>query len=517
VQSNCLSVIPLETEFGRKRAIDQSSCNKDFSCLNGFCPSLVTVEGGQPRAGRAIDADESAFAELPVPPLADTRKPFNILLTGVGGTGVVTLGALLGMAAHLDGKGVSVLDMTGLAQKFGAVFAHLRIADRPQDIHAARIATGEADVVIGGDLVVAASAEALSKVLAGKTRAVVNVAETPTAEFTRNPDWQFPQAQLRALLDDACGPGQTLFLDAAELARRLMGDTIYGNLFLLGVAWQRGLVPVSLAALEQAIELNGTAVERNRKAFLWGRRTAHDGDAVRRLSETATATKSSKGERFSRSLEEIIARRREDLTAYQNVRYAERYGALVSRVQNFESALGRPSTALSEAVARNYYKLLAYKDEYEVARLHSDPAFGEQLRAQFEGNFSLRFHLAPPLFARPDLHTGRIEKHAYGAWMLHAFNLLRRLKFLRGTIFDPFAHSAERRLDRQLLANYEADVELILRRLASGDEETLNTALELASLPEQIRGFAHIRAAAAERAGEQRAALRRLLAATATT
>ncbi len=517
VQSNCLSVIPLNTEFGRKRAIDQSSCNKDFSCLNGLCPSLVTVEGGGPRAGRAISADESVFADLPSPPLADTRKPFNILLTGVGGTGVVTLGALLGMAAHIDGKGVSVLDMTGLAQKFGAVFAHLRIADRPEDIHAARIATGEADAVIGGDLVVAASAEALAKVLAGKTRAVVNVAETPTADFTRNPDWHFPQAQLRALLDDACGDGQTLFLDAAELAHRLMGDTIYSNLFLLGVAWQRGLVPLSLTALEQAIELNGTAVEHNRKAFLWGRRTAHDGDAVRRLSEPEKRTSAPHEQGFSHTLDETIAHRQKALTAYQDARYAERYATLVSRVRRAEAATGGDSTLLSLAVAHNYYRLLAYKDEYEVARLHSDPAFAEQLCAEFEGDFSLRFHLAAPLFARPDAHTGRVEKHAYGPWMRGVFAVLRRFKFLRGTFCDPFAHSAERRLERQLLADYEADVELILDKLARRDDSTLEKAVELARLPEQIRGFAHVKAAAAERAGEQRAALRRQLRAEAAT
>ncbi|HNI50839.1 MAG TPA: indolepyruvate ferredoxin oxidoreductase family protein [Accumulibacter sp.] len=516
VQSNCLSVVPLDTEFGRKRAIDQSSCNKDFSCLNGFCPSLVTVEGGRLRAGKAIDSGQGDLGELPAPPLPDTKKPFNILLTGVGGTGIVTLGAVLGMAAHLDGKGVSVLDMTGLAQKFGAVFAHLRIADRPEDLHAARIATGEADALIGGDLVVAASPEALSKVVAGKTRAVVNVAETPTADFTRNPDWQFPQAQLRALLDDTCGPGQTLFLDAADLARRLLGNTIYTNLFMLGVAWQRGLVPVSLAALEKAIELNGTATERNREAFVWGRWAAHDGDRVRRLSEPE-AMQTADGQGPSDTLAEIVRRRREALVAYQNVRYAERYSALLSRVRQVEAAAGRQSSTLAEAVARNYYKLLAYKDEYEVARLHSDAAFHEQLRAEFEGDFSLHFHLAPPLFARPDRVTGRIEKRAYGPWMLRAFALLRHLKFLRGTFFDPFARSAERRLERQLLAEYEADIELIVQKLTPGDEPTLNAAIELASLPEKIRGFAHVKAKAAEQTRERRATLRQILLANAAS
>ncbi|ACV36768.1 indolepyruvate ferredoxin oxidoreductase family protein [Accumulibacter sp.] len=519
VQSNCLSVIPVETEFGRKRAIDQSSCNKDFSCVNGFCPSFVSVEGGRLRAGRAIATDDgasasafddafaTAFAKLPDPVLADTRHPFNILITGVGGTGVVTLGALLGMAAHLDGKGVSVLDMTGLAQKFGAVFSHLRIADRPEDLHAARIATGEAHAVIGGDLVVTAGAEALSKVLAGKTRAVVNVAATPTAEFTHNPDWQFPQQAMQARVDEACGAGRTLFLDTAEMARRLMGDALYGNLFLLGVAWQRGLVPLSLAAIDQSIELNGAAVEKNRQAFLWGRRAAHDPEAVRRLLQPAgTPT----ARPISRSLDETIERRVETLTAYQDARYAERYRTLVERVRAAEAPL--QSTALTEAVARAYCKLLAVKDEYEVARLHADPAFRRQLCEAFEGNFSLRFHLAPPLLARPDPQTGRIRKRSYGAWMMTAFTCLSRLKGLRGTLLDPFGRTEERRMERQLITDYEADIELILAQLKP---ETLAGAIELASVPEQIRGFGHVKAASVLQARARRDALRQQLRAPA--
>ncbi|HMW80188.1 MAG TPA: indolepyruvate ferredoxin oxidoreductase family protein, partial [Accumulibacter sp.] len=296
----------------------------------------------------------------------------------------------------------------------------------------------------------------------------------------------------------------------------LLGNTIYTNLFMLGVAWQRGLVPVSLAALEKAIELNGTATERNRQAFVWGRWAAHDGDRVRRLSEPE-AMQTADGQGPSDTLAEIVRRRREALVAYQNVRYAERYSALLSRVRQAEAAAGRQSSTLAEAVARNYYKLLAYKDEYEVARLHSDAAFHEQLRAEFEGDFSLHFHLAPPLFARPDRVTGRIEKRAYGPWMLRAFALLRHLKFLRGTFFDPFARSAERRLERQLLAEYEADIELIVQKLTPGDEPTLNAAIELASLPEKIRGFAHVKAKAAEQTRERRATLRQILLANAAS
>jgi indolepyruvate ferredoxin oxidoreductase len=503
VQSNCLSVIPVETEFGRKRAIDQSACNKDYSCVNGFCPSFVTIEGGRLRRGRALAGDAGTVATLPEPPLADTARPFNLLITGVGGTGVVTLGALLGMAAHLDGKGVSVLDMTGLAQKFGAVFSHLRIADRAQDIHAARIATGEADALIGGDLVVSASAEALSKLLAGKTRAVVNVAGTPTAEFTRNPDWQLPRQHLQDLIDEACGKGTPLFLDSAEMSRNLLGDGIHGNLFLLGVAWQKGLVPLSLAAIDRAIELNHTAVEQNRQAFLWGRRMAHDPQTVQRL---AVPPSRPAPQRLSASIDELIDRRIEALTDYQDARYAERYRRLVERVRASERPLR--STRLSEAVARGYFKLLAVKDEYEVARLHADPAFRQQLSEQFEGDFRIRFHFAPPLLAKPDPATGRVAKRSYGPWMMRALGILSRLKILRGTVFDPFAGSDERKMERRLLADYEADIELLLARL---DATTLATAIELASLPEPLRGFGHVKAAAVLRMQPRRDELRALL------
>ncbi|HRD87857.1 MAG TPA: indolepyruvate ferredoxin oxidoreductase family protein [Accumulibacter sp.] len=512
VQSNCLSVVPVETEFGRKRAIDQSSCNKDYSCVNGFCPSFVTIEGGRLRRGSAVATDAGTLATLPDPPLANTERPFNILITGVGGTGVVTLGALLGMAAHLDGKGVSVLDMTGLAQKFGAVFSHLRIADRPQDIHAARIATGEADAVIGGDLLVSASSEALSKLLVGKTRAVINVAGTPTAEFTRNPDWQFPQQRLQEQIDEACGAGSSLFLDTAEMSRRLMGDGIYGNLLLLGAAWQNGLVPLSLAAIDRAIELNGTAVEQNRQAFLWGRRAAHDPESVRRLTIPASEPAA---HRLSASLDETISRRIVALTDYQDARYAERYRQLVERVRASELPLR--STGLSEAVARSYFKLLAVKDEYEVARLHADPAFRQQLAEQFEGDFRIRFHLAPPLLAKADPATGRVGKRSYGPWMMRVLRALSALKGVRGTAFDPFAGSEERKLERQLLADYEADIGLLLARL---DATTLATAIELAALPEEVRGFGHVKAASVQRMRPRREALRALLlppAAAATT
>ncbi|MBI4988621.1 MAG: indolepyruvate ferredoxin oxidoreductase family protein [Rhodocyclales bacterium] len=505
-QSNCLAVSPVETEFGRKRAIDQSACNKDYTCLNGFCPSFVTVEGGRLKKGKSLQADENAFAALPEPVLPDTKEPWGILITGVGGTGVITIGALIGMAAHLDGKGVTALDMTGLAQKFGAVFSHVRIAERPEDIHAVRVAAGEADALIGGDIVVSANAEALAKMQAGATRAVVNCTETPTAEFIRNPDWQFPLEKMQQTILEATGEGRADFIDAGGLATALMGDAIFSNLFLLGHAWQKGLVPVSLAAMQKAIELNGVAIDANRKAFLWGRRAAHDRAAVERFARPATVVELPR----TKTLDDLVARRVEFLTAYQDAAYAGRYRTLVGKVRSAESSLG--STRLSEAVAQNYFKLLAVKDEYEVARLHADPAFHARIAATFEGDYRLNFHLAPPLLAKTDPVTGLPKKRAYGPWMLTALRGLAKLKFLRGGALDIFGKSAERRAERRLIAEYERDVAELLARL---DAANLDTAVELAGLPEHIRGFGHIKLRSVDAARQKREALLAALQGTA--
>ncbi|PKO57790.1 MAG: indolepyruvate ferredoxin oxidoreductase, partial [Betaproteobacteria bacterium HGW-Betaproteobacteria-19] len=500
VQSNCMSIVPLETEFGRKRAIDQSSCNKDYSCLNGFCPSFITIEGGRLRKGSTRQADESHFAKLPEPLLPAITRPFGIMVTGVGGTGVVTIGALIGMAAHLDGKGVTVLDMTGLAQKGGSVFSHIRLADRPEDLHAVRIAAGEADAVIGGDVVVSASVEALAKMAAGKTRAVINVAETPTSEFTHNPNWQFPLDKMQAAVREATGPDHADFLDAQHLATTLMGDAIATNLFLLGYAWQKGMVPVSHTALMQAIELNGVALEMNRKAFLWGRRAAHDLAAVERYARPAEAVPIR-----APTLDEVLARRIEFLTAYQDAAYAERYRQLVARVREIEtSRVGGSSARLAETVAHNYFKLLAYKDEYEVARLYTDPAFWDKVDATFEGDFEVRFHLAPPLVSRLDPATGRIPKKAFGPGIRRVFGLLAKLKGLRGTRWDVFSRSAERRAERALIDQYERDVAELLATLSY---TRLALALDIAALPQGIRGFGHVKLRNMEEAARKRDAL----------
>src|SRR5215469_6113568 len=391
-QSNCLSVTPVETEFGRKRVIDQSSCNKDFSCLKGFCPSFVTVEGGSVKKRRPADVGEDRLPPLPDPALPALGEPYGVLISGVGGTGVVTISALLGMAAHLEGKGVTVLDQIGMAQKGGAVLSHVRIAESPSAIHAVRIANGDARLLLGCDLVVSASGESISKLRPGHTRAIVNSYETITGDFTRNPDLSFPQQRLRRTVENAVGQGGAEFLDATGLATGLLGDSLATNLFMLGYAYQRGFVPVSAEAIERAIELNGAAVDFNLRAFRWGRRAALD---LLLVAERATPPEAlPETHRLSEALDEVITRRAAFLTDYQNAAYAARYTAAIDRVRLAAAAVS-DATALTDAAARSLFKLLAYKDEYEVARLYSDSDFLKRLGQQFEGDYKLGFHLAP--------------------------------------------------------------------------------------------------------------------------
>lgn len=495
VQSNCLSVEPAETEFGTKRQINQSTCNKDFSCAKGFCPSFVTVEGGQLKKPKAVTAAAGTLAPLPTPELPAIDRAYGILVTGVGGTGVVTIGALLGMAAHLENKGVTVLDVTGLAQKGGAVMSHVQIASAPADLHATRIAMGEADLVIGCDAIVTAGDECTSRMRRDVTHVVVNSAQTPTAEFVKNPQWTFPGASAEQDIRSAAGDAIEM-IDANRYAVALLGDTIYTNPFVLGYAWQRGWLPLAHASLVRAIELNGVQVEKNLAAFEWGRRAAHDPAGVRAAAQGSAsgAGKASVVELHTRkSLDNLIATRATQLTAYQNAAYAARYTALVERVRAAERALGGETAQqpLTEAVARNLYKLMAYKDEYEVARLQSDPAFLEKLKSQFEGDWSLRFHLAPPILGKHDAQ-GKPVKQTFGPWMLPAFRMLAKLRGLRGTAFDPFGYMEERRTERALIGEYETLVgELIGARLT---QETLPLAVELAQLPDGIRGYGHVKA-----------------------
>jgi len=501
VQSNCLSVEPYETEFGRKRRINQSSCNKDFSCLKGFCPSFVTVEGGALRKPRAAETSAPEAPQPEVAPLPPGQS-YGIVITGVGGTGVVTIGQLIGTAAHLEGRGVSVLDMAGLAQKGGAVYSHVRLAAGAGDIFATRIATGEADLLLGCDLIVSATQETLSKLRPGRTRAVVNTAESPTAEFVRDPDWHCDGVELEQRIRQAIGAEpDCASVDAQALASALMGDAIFTNPFMLGFAWQRGWLPVRQESLLRAIELNGTAVPANLRAFAWGRAAAHDAAAVRRAAFPAPVIEL---KRNPGSLAELTSRRIEFLTGYQNAAYARRYAELVERVRRVESDRLNGATQLTEAVARYYFKLLAYKDEYEVGRLHADPAFHQSIAARFEGPYRLNYHLAPPLMARRDPQSGVPRKYRFGPWVGAAFRVLARFRFLRGTPFDPFGYTQERRTERALIREYEAMIDEVLARL---DGRNHAVAVELGWLPEHIRGFGHVKAASVLTAREQRTQL----------
>jgi indolepyruvate ferredoxin oxidoreductase len=493
VKSNCVSILPVETEFGRKRAIDQSNCNKDFSCVQGFCPSFVTIKGGGLRkskgSGAALDP-----TSLPMPTLPSLDQPWNILVTGIGGTGVVTIGALLGMAAHLEGKGATVLDQTGLAQKGGAVTTHVRIAKAPADIHAVRIAAGEADLVLGADMVVVNDYWALSKIRADRTACVLNTYEAMPGTFTRKPDMAFPARDIVEAVRTALGGREPELIEASELATALLGDSIATNLFMLGYAWQKGLVPVSLDALVRAIELNAAAVEMNKTAFNWGRMAAFDPAAVRRASGLdaageAPAVGTIDDRALSTTLEQRITRRRAFLTDYQNAAYADRYAALVEKVRKVEAARVPGSTALTEAVARYAFKLMAYKDEYEVARLYSQPGFWAEIDRTFAGDFKVHFNLAPPLLAKKDA-DGHLVKAEYGPWIRHAFRVLRHFKFLRGTALDPFGRTEERRLERQSIEDYFTQVDELLAKLDPGN---LALAVEIASIPEHVRGYGHVK------------------------
>ncbi len=521
VQSNCISIEPVETEFGRKRKINQSSCNKDFSCVNGYCPSFVSVIGGKLRktTGATLVADAALIDGLPLPTPPKLEEPWNVLVTGIGGTGVVTVGALLSMAAHLEGKGASGLDVTGLAQKNGAVTSHVRIARNPDAIHATRIGAGAADLLIGCDIVVATGPDALSKLSAAGTTAVVNSHVAPTADFATDPDLDFSADAMEATLRDSVGESNAHFVSASGLAAALMGDAIYTNPFLLGMAFQLGKLPVSLGALHRAIELNGRAIEANKQAFAWGRLAAHDLDAVNRAARPAQ--RASAVDTGPESLDALIERRSEFLVGYQNERTAQKYRALVQRVRQREAALDDADDALALAVARNYAKLIAYKDEYEVSRLFCDGSFRAQLEAEFEGDYKLVWHAAPPrlpvldwfLPNRKNPSTGRTKKMSLGSWAFTLHKLLAKLKFLRGTSFDPFGRTPHRRIERKLIGDYEIVVTELLDGLTS---ENRHLAIEIANMPEHVRGFEMVKESqletALEKQAQQLAAFRRLAA-----
>ena len=478
-QSNCVSLVPVETELGTKRAVDQSSCNKDYSCLQGFCPSFVSIEGARKKAVPLASVDLDGLPE-PVLPVIDGT--WNVVVTGVGGTGVVTIGAVAAMAAHLDGKAAGLMEMAGLAQKGGAVHLHLRLAERPEDIAAIRVAVGEADALIGGDLVVSAGRKTLGLTSTGRTGAVVNAHEIVTGDFTGDPDFKLPADRLRLSLEARLRDRLTLF-DASRLAERVLGDTIFSNMCILGAAWQRGLVPLSREAILGAVELNGTAVEPNQRAFELGRW------AVLRPEEAETLLAKDGVVPLPRTLESRIAFRADHLTAYQSKRLARRYRRAVEAV---------PDARLREAVALGYHKLLSYKDEYEVARLLRGTR--AKAEAAFDGELTITHHLAPPVLTRqgPD---GRPAKRAFGGWIARAFPLLAAMKRLRGTPLDPFGRTEERRMERALIAQYEADMAEVLPRVA---DATRDAAAALFELPLSIRGFGPVKAANAAKVAARR-------------
>ncbi|MFH1557850.1 MAG: indolepyruvate ferredoxin oxidoreductase family protein [Pseudomonadota bacterium] len=489
VKSNCVSVQPLETEWGRKREIDQSSCNKDFSCVNGFCPSFVTVHGAKPKKSAGVASSAQDWPELPEPAHPKIHGTYGIIATGVGGTGVVTIGAILGMAAHLEGKACGMIDMAGLAQKGGAVYSHIRLANRPEDITAIRIPARGADLILGGDLVVAGTKKVLAAVKPGATIVVVNTHEVLPGDFTRDADYSLPTERLKRTISGLAGAEKTHLIEASRLAVALFGNSLAQNIFMVGYAYQFGALPVSQDAILRALELNGEAVAMNKAAFLWGRRAAHEPARVEALLGPTAATTDAR--KLSQGLDEIIARRVAALTAYQNAAYARRYLDLVERVRAAEAARAPGRGGLAEAVARNLYKLMAYKDEYEVARLFADGEFQRQVNAAFEGDLKFEFHLAPPLLARADGPNGEPRKMRFGPWMMKAFGLLAKFRGLRGTPLDPFGRTAERRTERALIAEYEALLGEIVGAL---DADNHAHAVALASVPEKIRGYGPVKA-----------------------
>ena len=484
VQSNCLSVEPLETEFGRKRRINQSTCNKDYSCVNGFCPSFVTIEGGSlKKPKKQAKADAAALPPVPEPVLPNAEQPWGIVVGGVGGTGVITIGSLLGMAAHLDGKGVVTQDAGGLAQKGGATWSHVQIANRQDSIHTTKVDIAKADLVIGCDAIVAANPASLAVMQPGRTFVALNTHSTPTAAFVTNPQWQFPGMACESAIAAAVGSELVGTFDAERVATQMLGDSIYTNPLMLGYAWQKGRVPLSHAALMRAMELNGVQVANNQSAFEWGRRCAHDLAAVQALLAPAQVIEFVK----KPTLASVVARRVEFLTAYQNAAYAGDYQAFVAKVQAAEEKLG--GTRLAEAVARYLFKLMAYKDEYEVARLHTDRSFTDKIAGMFEGDYKVVHHLAPPLLAKRN-DKGELVKQSYGPWMRKAFGVLARFKGLRGSVLDPFGYSQERQTERALIGEYRACIDELLAKLSG---ENLALAVEIASIPEDIRGYGHVK------------------------
>ena len=502
VQSNCLSVQPLDTEFGRKRTIDQSACNKDFSCIKGFCPSFVTIEGGELAKRKGITAGEDLFAKLPEPAVHQTPDVYGLMVTGIGGTGVVTISNLIAAAAQAEGKVTQALDLTGMAQKFGAVYCHLKVADDPGQLKATRLSIGQCDVLIGADIVTSASDDALSRLHLDRSVGVVNDHQTVTGAFTRERDFALPVDAQKAAIERFCGEGRITFHNTTRLAEQLVGNSIGANIMLLGFACQKGWLPVHVTSIEKAIEDNGIAVPMNLKAFSLGRLLAHDPEALNNLLDDGKFATDSLN--LSETTAELVERRRRDLVAYQNEAYAKRYSALVEKVSRVEQHLFPNSTALTETVARNLYKLMAYKDEYEVARLFTDGTFLKTIRQNFSGDYKLKFHMSPPTISDLDPATGRPKKREFGAWMLPVLGVMAKLRGLRGTPLDVFGRSEERRVERQLIKDYEKSVDEMLEVLTA---QNYDAAVAFANWPDKVRGYGPVKEQGIADAQKEREAL----------
>lgn len=493
VKSNCVSILPVETEFGRKRMIDQSSCNKDYSCLNGFCPSFVTIEGAELKKPKVKQDTkerlESYFKSLPEPNKPDLEeKNWSVLLTGIGGTGVVTIGALLAMAAHLEDKGGATMDQIGLAQKGGAVMTHIRFGAKPERLHTAKIGTGQADALIAADIAVASGGSVLSMLKKDKTIAVLNSTVTPPGQFTKMPDLKLQDKMMYDIIEDLLTPANISSMPATELATQILGNAIVTNMFMVGAIYQKGGIPVSQEAILKAIELNGVAVDMNRRAFMLGRLSIHNAKALDELLPSQEKSEALYAHRLkSETLDEMIERRVKSLTDYQNDDYAKTYRSFVENVMHKDNDMDK---RLTKSVATYLYKLMAYKDEYEVARLYSQSSFKDQIKEQFEEGYKVKFYLAPPLFAPRDKETGALKKIKMGGWVMPVFSFLSRLKGLRGTTFDIFGYSAERRTERKLITDYKATILSLLETL---DTDKYDMAVEIASIPEMIRGFGHVK------------------------
>ncbi len=501
-KSNCVSIMPIDTPFGRKRSIDQSSCNKDYSCNNGFCPSFVTVIGGERKEGEGSGPIPPVLEVVPEPEVfkLGEDETYGMLVGGVGGTGVVTIGALLGMAAHVDGLGVSIVDQLGFAQKGGSVMTHIRVARTPDDINSARLNAGSADLLLGCDMLVMSADDALNTIAPGKTQAVFNTNKAYTGDFLLNPDLEYPIDSIEARLLHGLGNSPATFIDASRLATRLLGDSIGSNLFLVGYAWQQGFIPISKDAIFKAIELNAVKVEWNKEAFEWGRRAAHDLESVTEIADAHAPDRLE----LPHDLDAVIEFFSNELTDYQNSAYADKYRDLVKLARQAEQGLNSNSESFARAVAHGLYKLMSYKDEYEVARLYSAPEFKASLEAQFSGNYSLKFNLSPPAIAPKDKVTGLPRKITLGGWMLPMFKVLAKLKFLRGTALDLFGKTEERRMERKLIDEYVNVIEEMCTDLS---QDNLSLSCELAELPQEIRGYGHVKLASVKQANERKTAL----------